>query len=203
MAVLQRGREPRGLLPAVAEDEHLAALVRQPFVELLRRLLGELGVDQCGEGLFALGAKVVMRPRAGAGGLAHRAAGELGSRAPPLARRRRRGFGLESGNSAFAVQVARGQVDAHSSAYCRVPRADGKQLDPRQIALGLPPEELQPRQTVRTRRRPAGTGCRSSGRRRVSNTRAPQASHESAAPRTTSRATARLAGRPAVPDSSG
>src|SRR5690606_30134839 len=78
VAVLERGRQARGLLPTVAEDQHLTPVIRQARVLLLRRLLGELRLDERREGLLAARPEVVDTALRVRRGLAHGAAVERG-----------------------------------------------------------------------------------------------------------------------------
>ena len=140
--MLKCGRQASCLLPAIAEHQDLASLIRKSLVLLLRGLLGELRLDQCGEGLLALGAEVgdpATLPRGWR--LAHRAAREARLTIAGRGQRYPKRPHLLVREHVLAIQVARAEVYPDLLGHVLIARLGRQQLDLLERALGLAPQE--------------------------------------------------------------
>ncbi len=177
----ERRREAGGLLPTVAEDQHLAALVGQVGSCVLRRLLGELRLDQRREGLLPAGAVVLDAPLAlRAGRLAHRAHRKLRDalrssdpRQPQVAHLGRR---RASGAASTSLPVRSCTESITSASW------PGGGARPGAVApAGPPPRRLAPEEVATPERSCVGAYARvyappHSRHEAISNTREPHAS---------------------------
>src|SRR5690606_16982266 len=144
VAVLECGRQARGLLPSVAENQYLAPVVREARVLLLRRLLGELRLDERREGLLAARPEVVDAALRVRRGLAHGAAVERGLALAIAIEPERQVTDLVIGEAITGVKVAGAQVEPHDLGAVGVARRTRQKLQSEQRALGLAPEEREP-----------------------------------------------------------
>ena len=144
MAVLECGRQASGLLSSVAENQHLAPVVRQTRIFLLRRLLGKLRLDERRKGLLAPCPEVVDATLRIRRWLAHGTAVE---RLLPLTiaiEPERQVADLVIREAIAGVEVAGPEVEPHDLGAVGITRRARQELQWSQRPPGLAPEEREP-----------------------------------------------------------
>ena len=143
VAVLERGSQTSRLLTPVAEHQHLAPVVRQARIHFLRRLLGELCLNERRKRLLPARPEVVDAALRRSCRLAHGAAVERGLALTVTIEPDRQLTNLVVREAVADVKVPGTKVEPHELRPVGVAWRVRKQLESEERALGLAPQKRE------------------------------------------------------------